>query len=297
MPHIPVLLEEVLQFANPKPGEYFIDATIGTGGYAKEILKKIYPGGKLLAIDLDNNAIMKIKKKFKKEIEMNILRVECGNFASIKEIARKNGFFKINGIIADLGMSSEQLEESGRGFSFKKEEPLLMTYSSEPAFNSLTAEKIVNQLSEKDLSRIFKEFGEEKYANRYAREIIRARRIKPITSSKELAEIITRVSPKRKYRLHPATRVFQAIRIVVNNELENLKLLIGNGFEILASQGRMVIISYHSLEDRIVKQEFKKLVLDKIAISLTKKPVRPSQNEINLNPRSRSAKLRAIQKI
>jgi 16S rRNA (cytosine1402-N4)-methyltransferase len=297
MAHIPVLLQEVLEFADPKPGEYFIDATLGNGGHARAILEKILPRGKLLGIDWNEDAIMNIEKKFKREIRMHAVIVEKGNFARIAEIVRRKKFPQPDGIIADLGMSSEELEESGRGFSFKKSEPLLMTYDAHPAPDALTAGKIVNEFSEEALRNIFREFGEERYAGRYARAIVAHRKIRPIRTSRELAAIIERAAPAGTSRIHPATRVFQALRIAVNDELENLRALISDGFNLLDRGGRMVIISYHSLEDRIVKHEFRRRVSAGTAHTLTKKPVRPSARELRQNPRSRSAKLRAIMKI
>lgn len=298
MAHIPVLLQETLKFADPKPGECFIDATIGNGGHAKAILERLLPGGRLLGIDWNSDAIMNIEKKLQKEIRMNVLIVEIGNFAEIARIARRKNFSRVNGIIADLGVSSEELEESGRGFSFKKSEPLLMTYDAHPNPNALTAAKIVNEFPEETLQNMFREFGEERYAAKIARAIVAARRAAPIRTSKELADIIADAVPRRRSRrIHPATRVFQALRIAVNDELENLRAFLNGGFELLDRGGRMIVISYHSLEDRIVKQEFRQRASGGIAALLTKKPVRPSAEEIRRNPRARSAKLRAITRL
>jgi 16S rRNA (cytosine1402-N4)-methyltransferase len=297
MAHIPVLLKEAIYFLDPKPGEYFIDATIGSGGHAKEIIKRIVPGGKLLGIDWNKDAIMKIRKVFKKEINSKVLILEEGNFANISEIVKKKKFPAPHGILADLGMSIEEIEESGRGFSFKKEEPLIMTYQKIPSQNQLTAEKIVNEFSKESLEEIFKKFGEEKYADKIAQAIVSYREKKKIESAKELAQIIENSYPNRKTKIHPATRVFQALRIVVNDELENLNKLIDSGFSILTKKGRMVIISYHSLEDRIVKYKFRRLSIMGFAKTLTKKPICPTYEEVKKNRRSRSAKLRAIQKI
>lgn len=299
MPHIPVLLDEALALLDPKPGESFVDATLGNGGHAAAILKKIAPRGKLLGIDCNKDAIMKTKKKFQKEIRSGLFIAAEGNFADILKIARRNRLSRPNGIIADLGMSSEELEESERGFSFQKDEPLLMTYSANPGANALTAEKIVNAFSENELANIFHEFGEERYAKRYARAIVSSRGQRPIRTSGRLAKIIEFQAPRgrNRSRIHPATRIFQALRIAVNNELNNLECLLRDGFNLLGENGRLVIISYHSLEDRMVKRAFKEKALTCAANLLVKKPVRPSIDEIRRNPRSRSAKLRAIQKI
>lgn len=297
MPHVPVLLKEVLLLADPKPGEYFVDATIGNGGHAEAILEKIIPGGKLLGIDWNNQAIMKLKQKFQREIKMGILILETGNFALLVNILRAQKLSRLDGIIADLGMSSEEIEESGRGFSFLRNEPLLMTYEANPQPEALTAGRIINTFSEEDLIQLFRQFGEERRARHYASAIIAARKSAPIRTSGELAAIIEKASFGRRGRIHPATKIFQALRIAVNTELENLAALIENGFTGLASGGRMLIISYHSLEDRIAKQAFRARAADGTAQLLTKKPITPSLEEIQQNPRSRSAKLRAIKKV
>lgn len=296
MPHIPVLLEETIALLDPKPNENFIDATIGNGGHAKAILERIAPTGKLVGIDWNQEAIMKLGTQFKKEIAAGCLIPHRGNFAGIADIARRF-LGRVDGIVADLGMSSEELEESGRGFSFKKDEPLLMTYDANPAPDAVTAEKIVNKWPETKLVEIFRAFGEEPFAKRYARQIIRARAAKPIRTSRELASLIETHAIRRNFRIHPATRIFQALRIAVNRELENLAALLTSGVNILAPEGRMAVISYHSLEDRIVKHEWRRLASLEIAEILTKKPVRPSRDELVRNPRSRSAKLRVVKKL
>jgi 16S rRNA (cytosine1402-N4)-methyltransferase len=206
-------------------------------------------------------------------------------------------------------MSSEELEESGRGFSFQRDEPLLMTYDANPTIEASSAEKIVNTFPEEVLVEIFRKFGEERFSRRYARTIIASRKLSPIRSSRELAAIIESVAPprtaasrlygapRRRVRIHPATRIFQALRIAVNQELDNLSALIENGFSALNPGGRMLIISYHSLEDRIVKQAFRKRAAEGAGKMLVKKPIRPTAQEVSQNPRSRSAKLRVIQKL
>lgn len=308
MAHVPVLREEVLSLLDPKPGENFVDTTIGAGGHSAEILKRIAPSGRLLGIDWNDEAILSLEKKFSREIQKGALMLRTGNFASISDILFEANFPPPDGILSDLGMSSEEIEESGRGFSFRRDEPLLMTYDANPSQEALTAGKIINTFSETELIHIFREFGEERYAGRYGRAIVAARRIKPIQSTIELAEIIERISPIRKSglrgrgafhrrrRIHPATKIFQALRITVNQELDNLSLLIRNGFSLMASGGRMLVISYHSLEDRIVKWEFRERAAGKFGKILTKKPITPSFTEVEINPRARSAKLRAISK-
>jgi len=283
--HIPVLQKEVLQYLSPKPNENFIDCTIGGAGHALAILEKTGPGGEVLGIDRDPELLKNIKKQKR-------LILVCDNFSNLKEIARKNKFTKVNGVLFDLGMSSWHLDESGRGFSFQKREPLDMRYNSQI---QLTAEKIVNYWSKFDIEKILKEYGEEKFAYQIAERIINERKLRPIRNTLQLVEIIKKAVPKRYLhgKLHPATRTFQALRITVNDELNNLEKALPQAQELLKTGGRIVVISFHSLEDRLVKNFFKSESL-KI---LTKKPVTPSIEEIKINHRARSAKLRAAQKI
>lgn len=292
--HLPVLTKEVLEFLNPKPGENFIDCTIDGGGHAKEILKKISPAGKLLGIDLDKKMIAALQAKIKNE-KLNNLIVAEGNFKNLKKITEEKNFSRVSGILIDLGWSSIQIEESGRGFSFLKNEPLDMRYSS----FGISAAEAVNQLSEKDLADIFWQYGEERFSRRIAKKIVEARKKKRILTTFDLVDAV-KTSVPRSYergRLHPATRVFQALRIYVNQELENLKEVLPQAVEILAPGGILTVISFHSLEDRIVKNFFREMKKEGRLEILTKKPVVPSDEEIKSNPRSRSAKLRAVRKI
>ena len=274
--HIPVLKKEVLQYLDPKPDENFIDCTLGQGGHAINILERNKPNGKVLGIELDKDIFDKLSL-----LKIDRLILANDSYVNLKEIAKKNKFTSINGILFDLGMSSWHLEESGRGFTFLKDELLDMRYSLE---NDLTAEEIVNNYSQEEIEKILKEYGEERFAKRLARRIVEQR---PIKSTFQLAEII------KKSRIYSPNRIFQALRIAVNNELENLKKGLTQAVEILKPDGRIVVISFHSLEDRIVKNFFK----DSNLKVLTKKPVIPSQEEIKINRRSRSAKLRAATKI
>lgn len=282
--HIPVLQKEVLQYLSPKPNENFIDCTFGGGGHSADILKKISPRGKILAIDWSPEMTEKVSNK-------NLILI-CDNFSNLKEIVKKTKFTKVSGILFDLGMSSWHLAESGRGFSFQKREPLDMRYSLR---NQLTAEKIVNYWSKFDIEKILREYGEEDFAREIAEEIIKERKSKQIKTTSQLVEIIKKAVPKRylRQRIHFVTRTFQALRIAVNDELNNLKEALPQAMEILKTGGRLVIISFHSLEDRIVKNFLK----DESLKILTKKPIIPSLKEIRINPRSRSAKLRAAQKL
>ncbi len=289
--HQPVLLKEVLYYLNPLPGGNFIDCTVGFGGHALPILKQVVPDGKVLGIELDEKVleILREKKMAKKLILIQ------GNFADLKKLVKKNNFQPVNGILFDLGMSSWQIEKSGRGFSFQKDEPLIMRYGPQ----GLAAEEIVNQWSEKELIKILKEYGQERYARRIVQGIIQARRIKPIKTTSQLVKIIHQTVPikYRQGRLHFASRTFQAFRIVVNSELNNLEKALPQALEVLESGGRLVVISFHSLEDRIVKNFFRQATKENQLNILTKKPIRPTQEEIRLNPRSRSARLRAALKM
>ncbi len=297
--HIPVLQKEVLEYLDPKPNENFIDCTINGGGHALAILEKIKPNGKILGIDLDEKVTGHLK------IKDNLILV-CDNYVNLKEIVEKNqtarfarcnssgikNFRLLSGILFDLGMSSWHLEESGRGFSFMRDEPLDMRYSIK---SQITAERIINEFSKEEIERILREYGEERFAKRIAREIVEARKIKPIRNTFQLVEVIKKAFPSRyKYsKLHFATRTFQALRIAVNDELNNLKKALPQAIGALENRGRIVVISFHSLEDRIVKNFFKEEVKKGLIKILTKKPVRPTEEEIKINPRCRSAKLRA----
>ena len=277
--HIPVLRKEVLGYLDPKPNENFIDCTIGEGGHTIAILEKNKPDGKILGIDRDREQIENWELKI--ENFKNRVILVCGSYVNLREIVGKNKFEKVSGILFDLGMSSWHLEKSGRGFSFLRDEPLDMRYSLD---NDLTAEKILNNYSQKEIERILKEYGEERYANKLSRKIVQQR---PIKSTLRLVGVI------RKAKVFSIARIFQALRIAVNDELNNLKNGLTQATEVLATEGRIVVISYHSLEDRIVKN-FLKEGNFKI---LTKKPIKPSEREIKDNPRSHSAKLRAAIKL
>ena len=291
--HIPVLQKEVIEYLKPEQNKNYIDCTIGQGGHSLAILEKNGPKGKVLGIDWDKENIDYLKKELSKIFRKRLILVN-DNFVNLKEIRKKESFSRVAGILFDFGMSSYHLEKSGRGFSFLRNEPLDMRYSSQ---NPLTAEKIVNYWSESDIESILREFGEERFAGNIAQEIVRERRIKPIKTTLQLVRIIQKAVPKKYQhsRISFATRTFQALRIVVNDELNNIKKVLPQALEVLNSQGRLVVISFHSLEDRIIKhflkenQNFLKI--------LTKKPVEASGKEIKINPRCRSAKLRAAEKI
>lgn len=276
MPHIPVLKKEVLQYLNPENNKNIIDCTIDGGGHSYVILEKNKPGGKVLGIELDKELCQKLEN-------LDRLIIVNDSYVNLKKIVGKNNFIPVNGILFDLGMSSWQIEESGRGFTFQKNEPLDMRYDIS---RDLTAGKIVNQWPEDKIADILKRYGEERFAEKIAKNIIKARPLKTTF------DLVKAIGWRRKGRIHPATRVFQALRITANNELECLERSLSQAEEILAPKGRLVVISFHSLEDRIVKNFFKKSNLR----ILTKKPITALSEEIKSNPRARSAKLRAGEK-
>jgi len=286
--HIPVLQKEVIQYLDPKSNENFIDCTVGEGGHALAILEKTAPKGKILGIDADPEIIKSLK------LSSRIILV-CDSFVNLKEVVEKTRFKSVQGILFDLGLSSWHLEESKRGFSFQRNEPLDMRYNPR---SPLTAARIVNYYSFQEIEKILKEYGEERFAQEIAKEIITIRKIKPIETTFQLAEIIKRATPRWYHwkKIHPATRTFQALRIAVNDELNNLRKTLPQTIEILKPGGRLVVISFHSLEDRIVKYFYREQASVNRLKILTKKPVTPSKEEMKINPRSRSAKLRACLK-
>jgi len=293
MAHIPVLLKEVIEYLNPTSNENFIDATIGEGGHSLAILKEIVPQGKVLGVELDSAIYEIVKNKLKNEKRLILVN---DSYVNLEKIVKEKQFQSVNGILFDLGMCSWQIDESKRGFSYLKDEPLDMRFNPE---STLTAAEIVNFWKLEDLERILREYGEEKYAKRIALAIKEVRRKKRIVGTQELVEILKKALPKNydDYRLHPAVRTFQALRIAVNNELENLKMGLTLAFKILAPQGKIVVISFHSLEDRIVKIFFRDNAKQNTLKILTKKPITSSQEEIKNNIRSHSAKLRAVIKL
>ena len=272
-----------------KPNENFIDCTLDGGGHTALILERIAPRGKVLGIDRDSQILKRLESNFK---DRRLIPV-CGNFADLKAIVQKKRFGSVKGILFDLGVSSWHLEKSGRGFTFKRNEPLDMRYDVR---QPLTAEKILNYWSRFQIEKILSGYGEEKRARPLARMIIEARKAKPVKSTFQLRGIARRAQAD-------CQKVFQALRIAVNDELNNLEKALPQAVEILTKGGRLVVISFHSLEDRLVKNYFNCLYSQKAGEGpplikiLTKKPVRPSETEIRKNPRSRSAKLRAICKL
>ena len=293
--HISVLLHESIDGLELKDGDVVFDGTFGGGGHTRAMLalgKKI----KVIATDLDSDAIKKGQELVAEYPDQLIL--ENDTFANIASILKKHNLDGVDKVLLDLGWSSNQLEYGGRGLSFLKDEPLLMTLKNEISESDVTAELIVNEWSEGTIADILFGFGEERYARRIARVICEVRQVKPIKTTHELVEIISRAVPPnyRFGKIHPATRTFQALRIAVNAELETLEKALSETWKVLRPEGRMAVISFHSLEDRIVKRFFREVAVETEATILTKKPIIAGEEETSANPRARSAKLRIIKK-
>lgn len=285
--HVPVMLKEVIEMLRLREDGVYVDATVGTGGHAEGILRSVNRCT-LIGIDRDGEAI-KITKERLKDCNVWLFR---DNFSNMKAIVEGSGYKEVDGILLDLGVSSLQLKTERRGFSFLKDEPLNMRMDTRQPF---TAEEIVNEYPEEELSRILWQYGEERLSRKIARAIITARKKKPISSCRELAQIIERVVGRRG-RIHPATKTFQALRIEVNMELEELEMAINRGVRILKEGGRLCVLSYHSLEDRIVKNSFRRMAREGLINIITKKPLMPGMEEVSSNPASRSARLRVAEK-
>lgn len=290
--HIPVLLNEVIKLIDPKENENYIDATLGEGGHTLALLQKTSPAGKVLGIDLDPETLEIAHRKLQAFGDRLVLVND--NFKNLEEIVENQKFKEISGIVFDFGMSSRDIDESGRGFSFLKDEPLLMNFGSDAM---LTAENIINGWPEGELEKIISLYGEEKFARQIARGIIARRLVKPIKTTFDLVGVIEKATPNFYHhgKIHPATRTFQALRIAVNDELNSIQKGLEASLRVLSSGAKIAAISFHSLEDRIVKNFFRDN--KKTLKILTKKPVVPAQVEILNNPRARSAKLRVAQKI
>ena len=300
--HIPVLTKEILNYLNLKKGGVYIDCTLGGGGHSKAILEKIYPQGSLIGIDQDIEAIETAKEELRSYIDK--AKLVKGNFKNLEGILSDLKIETVSGIVFDLGVSFHQLKKKERGFSFKEDSNLDMRMDLTQEFN---AGILINSYSEKDLAEIFEKYGEERFSKRIARLIVTERKKEAIATTKQLADLVIRSLPRTKkrhtWRIHPATRVFQAVRIEVNQELKALEKGLNQAIKVLDNEGRICVISYHSLEDRIVKHLFKEVERegkDQVNYGLkiiTKKPIGPSLEEIRENPKARSAKLRVAEKI
>jgi 16S rRNA (cytosine1402-N4)-methyltransferase len=292
--HVPVLLDESLQYLNVRPGGVIVDATLGLAGHSSAIARRLGPTGRLICFDRDPEAMAKAKARLEEVAaelgsEMPQVTFEPRAFSEAADAIAPNS---LDGLLADFGVSSLQLDEAHRGFSFRSDGPLDMRMDTR---SGETAEQVVNQEDENELADLIYEFGEERRSRRIARAIVRAR---PITTTAELAQIVAAAAPSMKGdKIHPATRTFQALRIRVNNELGEIQSLLKSAPSLLKPGGRLVLISFHSLEDRLVKDAFRDAARDKVYEVLTKKPVVASEQEELRNPRSRSAKLRAAEKL
>lgn len=296
MIHKTVLLQEAIDGLEIKKGDIFVDGTLGGGGHSEEVAKRFGGSVVMIGIDLDPEAIERATSRLS-PLKPQIQYAQ-GSFRNIDMILDSLKVSKVDKILLDIGLSSNQFEDSGRGFSFQKDEPLIMSFKKDVTENDLTAKEILNTWDLENIETILKSYGEEQFSWKIAKAIVARREEKPIETTFDLVEIIKIATPKWYHhkRIHPATKTFQALRITVNDEIESLKEGVEKGFERLASDGRLAVISFHSIEDRVVKNFFKQkhdLELGKI---ITKKPIVPSKEEIDENPRSRSAKLRIIQK-
>ena len=306
--HTPVLLKEVVTQLQPHDGGLYVDCTVGGGGHAHEILCACGPGGRVVGLDWDEEAIAASRERLR-EFGGRVQLVRA-NYVELERVLMSLGVTTVDGVAFDLGVSSRQFNESGRGFSFQREGPLDMRMNRQLG---ATARDVLRSASLEELAKIFRVYGEEKRARAVARQIVAEREQKPLETTTQLARLVERVlGPRHGGGIHPATRVFQALRIAVNNELDNLKHGLDVAARFLGSGGRLAVISFHSLEDRIVKQFFVEQSSGCICPPdlpvcacgrkqllriVTRKPVMPSEEEINANPRSRSAKLRVAEKI
>jgi 16S rRNA (cytosine1402-N4)-methyltransferase len=291
--HVPVLLQEAIDFLHVRPGGTYVDCTLGFAGHAGAILRRLGPEGHLIGFDRDPEALKLAKAR------LDAVRQELGNRAAkvtligeaFSSIARHVQRASINGLLADLGVSSLQLDEAHRGFSFQADGPLDMRQDTR---SGITAEQVVNEMSERELANLIYENGEERRSRTVARAIVRGR---PVTTTGQLARIVASAVPAMKHgHIHPATRTFQALRIYVNRELDEIRDLLEAAPELLKPSGRLAVISFHSLEDRIAKDSLREGAQKGIWTILTRKPVTASEEEIDRNPRSRSAKLRAAER-
>jgi 16S rRNA (cytosine1402-N4)-methyltransferase len=305
--HVPVLVPELIESLRPEPGKRYLDGTLGGGGHSEEILIKSHPDGQVLGLDRDDEAIAAADERLRRFDRRFVARQ--ASFADAKDILTEIGWNTVDGVVLDLGISSQQIDSPERGFSFRAQARLDMRMDRRQV---LDAQEIVNSFSGDELERIFRDYGEESAARRIAQAIVAERRQRSIQTTTELVRIVERVKGRGQRQHHPATQVFQALRIAVNQELRHLERFLQSGFEILRPGGRMAVISFHSLEDRMVKTAFRKWsrtclcpprVLrcrcgwsQKVKL-ITKKPIVASASEIHANPRARSAKLRVVERV
>jgi 16S rRNA (cytosine1402-N4)-methyltransferase len=305
--HVPVLVPELIEALHPESGKRYLDGTLGGGGHTEEILIKSRPDGQVLGLDRDDEAIASAQERLRRFDRRFAARQ--ASFADAKEILTEIGWNGVDGVVLDLGISSHQIDSPERGFSFRAPSRLDMRMDRR---QDLDAQEIVNSFSGDELERIFRDYGEDSAARRIAQAIVAERKQRPIQTTAELVRIVERVKGRRRRQIHPATQVFQALRIAVNQELQHLERFLASGFEILRPGGRMAVISFHSLEDRMVKTAFRKWSRaclcpprmlrcqcgwsQKVQL-ITKKPIVPPASETAANPRARSAKLRVVERV
>jgi 16S rRNA (cytosine1402-N4)-methyltransferase len=297
MRHQSVLLQEVIENLNLKDGDIYLDLTLGSAGHSQAVCGLGINNLTIIGLDKDLEAINR-SSKYLESCEAKIILEKSPNNL-LDEVLRKHHIEKVDAILLDLGISSEQLDISGRGFTFQKDEPLLMTMKKDLDETDLTAMYVVNNFSEESLADIIYGFGDERYSRRIAREIVEARKTKEIKTTFDLVDIIKKATPSRYHhgKTHPATRTFQAIRMAVNNEFDGLTITLNKAFDNLNVGGRLLVISFHSIEDRIVKKWMRDKHDNEKGKKINKKPIAPTEEEIKINPRSRSSKLRIIEKI
>jgi len=294
MLHQPVLLKEVINALNVPKGGIVLDGTVGSGGHMKALCDVYGEKVRIIALDADEDSI----KRAKYNLTGCNVDFYTKNFEDFPEVLKTLGVSEVHAMLFDLGWSSDQFETSGRGFSFQTDEPLVMTYTKNPEDEQITAYDVVNNWREETLKDILRGFGEERFPGRIAKAITEARKEKPIVTTFELADIVKKAVPRRftKSHLHPATQTFQAIRIAVNRELEVLEKALSSALPLLSPEGRLVVITFHSIEDRIVKRFMKEMEREGRGRVITKKPLVAGEEELKSNPRSRSAKLRVYEK-
>lgn len=286
--HVPVLLDEVLQWLAPQPGQTLVDGTLGGGGHTRALAERVAPHGSVIALDRDPASIERASER----LSGLPVRAVWSNFCDLPEVLESLSVPQVDGVLLDLGLSSDQLADGERGFSFESDGPLDLRFNPQAGE---PASRLVNRLSAEHLADLIYQYGEERYSRRIAREIVARRRREPIHSSRELAELVRRVIPRQtRTNIDPATRTFQALRIAVNEELKSLEITLRRVPDCLRPGGRFAVISFHSLEDRRVKEAFRD---DARMSALTRKPLRPSPAEVIRNPRSRSARLRVAERL
>ncbi len=297
--HKPVLLNEVIEALNIQSGDIVLDGTVGGGGYLRRFCQLVGEKGTVIGLDQDNSVIEGMKDEINKRgTTVGPIHLINENFRNLDKVLDELGISKVDKVVFDLGISSDQLDDSGRGFSFQKNEPLLMTFKKNLTDNDLTAKEIVNNWDEENLADIIFGYGEERFAKKIASGIFQARKEKPIETTFDLVEVIKIAVPDwyQSKKIHFATKTFQALRIAVNDEIVALQEGLEKGFNSLSSRGRIAVVSFHSKEDRMVKVFFREKKIKCEGILIVKKPIIPTRDEIQENPRSRSAKLRVIEK-